>query len=383
MSQENHLIFPQGDSLQAVRKKSRLEGVFNYLIPAAEAGELYDSKSFDFAKRSITVPVDTDVDLSFLDKVLIGSGRGFVNLGQGLNQLTLEVGEKIGLVDKGKVIAYTKEINSERDLYKSTLVGKSKTGQTAEFLTDMGMMLAIPGGSGLRGLRFMAGAGFGGAIISGIQPTEDGSLVSRGKNATWGAAEGISGAYVFGQTAKGVNWVWKEGKVWYGIQSKTMKQIARTHEFRSPILFKYDSASLNMILPVSSPNMRVTGLSQATVSSHNANNINAKAAVNTKMRALQKAQNEAVKTKKLGDGRIRYYMPETPSRTPGPTRGSTHVTEYNPDTGQVRAWRECYDHQGNINRIHPKMIDGQQINGQHYPPTRIESEFLKKPRRNK
>ncbi len=131
---------------------------------------------------------------------------------------------------------------------------------------------------------------------------------------------------------------------------------------------------------VSPPNPRLTNKSQVAGPSHNANNINAKTALNTKMRALQKAQNEAVRIQEFNDGRVRYYMPETPSRIPGQTRGSTYVTEYNRKTGQVRAWRECYDHQGNINRIHPKMINGCQISGQHYPPTASElNSFTNKP----
>lgn len=33
---------------------------------------------------------------------------------------------------------------------------------------------------------------------------------------------------------------------------------------------------------------------------------------------------------------------------------------------------------GNVNRVHPKMIDGQDIIGQHYPPTKAEIDaFLK------
>jgi hypothetical protein len=92
------------------------------------------------------------------------------------------------------------------------------------------------------------------------------------------------------------------------------------------------------------------------------------------MRALQKAQIKAVRTQEFSDGRIRYYTVERPSRTPGPTRGSSHVTEYNSKTGQVRAWSECYDHQGNINRIRPKMIDGQVVHAQHYPPIKAELE---------
>ncbi len=97
------------------------------------------------------------------------------------------------------------------------------------------------------------------------------------------------------------------------------------------------------------------------------------------MRALQKAKQKAAKTVKLDDGRIRYYEAERLSRNPGPTRGASHVTEYNPKTGQVRSWGECYDHNGNVNRIYPKMIDGQDIIGQHYPPTESElGSFSKK-----
>ena len=106
--------------------------------------------------------------------------------------------------------------------------------------------------------------------------------------------------------------------------------------------------------------------------------MNAQAALNQKLRALQDAQKKSVKTEEFADGRIRYYEKERLSKTPGPTRGSSHVTEFNPQTGQVRSWSECYDHQGNINRIHPKMIDGQQVHGQHYPPTKAEV-FIKKP----
>lgn len=89
---------------------------------------------------------------------------------------------------------------------------------------------------------------------------------------------------------------------------------------------------------------------------------------------LQEAQKDAVKIKNLPDRRIRYYDVERPARTPGPTRGSSYVTEYNPITGQVRQWNECYDHFGNINRVHPKNIDGQDLYSQHCPPTKKESD---------
>ena len=102
------------------------------------------------------------------------------------------------------------------------------------------------------------------------------------------------------------------------------------------------------------------------------------------MRALQKAQQKSVKTVDLGDGRIRYYEAERSSNKPGATRGASYVTEYNTRTGQVRSWQECYDHDGNVCRVHPKMIDGQDVIGQHYPPTETElNSFLKKSEESK
>ena len=101
-------------------------------------------------------------------------------------------------------------------------------------------------------------------------------------------------------------------------------------------------------------------------------------ALNKKLSALQDAQKDAAKIRNLKDGRIRYYDPERVSKTPGPTRGSSYVTEYNSKTGQIRSWNECYDWNGNVNRVHPKMIDGQKLEGQHYPLTQKEMEIYLK-----
>ncbi len=47
----------------------------------------------------------------------------------------------------------------------------------------------------------------------------------------------------------------------------------------------------------------------------------------------------------------------------------------------MRAWDESHDHAGNVTRVHPKMIDGEVVQGQHYPPTKAELEsFTPKPR---
>jgi hypothetical protein len=106
--------------------------------------------------------------------------------------------------------------------------------------------------------------------------------------------------------------------------------------------------------------------------------VNAQAALNKKMSALQNAQKKSVRTQEFSDGRIRYYEAEKLSKHAGSTRGASYVTEFDSETGQVRSWYECYDHMGQANRIHPKMIDGRDIVGQHYPPTEIELKSFSK-----
>jgi hypothetical protein len=94
--------------------------------------------------------------------------------------------------------------------------------------------------------------------------------------------------------------------------------------------------------------------------------------------ALEKAQNLAKETRTMPDGRVRYYSKEDPCHAPGSTRGRSHVTEYDPKTNRIRQWSECRDHFGNVNRVRPKMINGQQIKSLHYPHTKQELELLAK-----
>lgn len=68
---------------------------------------------------------------------------------------------------------------------------------------------------------------------------------------------------------------------------------------------------------------------------------------------LEKAQNNAVQTKTLPDGRIRYYETECLAEAEGQTQRKNFVTEYNPTTGQIRQWTENYDHSGNATSIEP------------------------------
>lgn len=115
-----------------------------------------------------------------------------------------------------------------------------------------------------------------------------------------------------------------------------------------------------------------------TDTDYNAANVNAQNALNKKLSLLEKAQAQSVKTQVLPDGKIRYYGPVRKSSKSGPTSGSSFVTEFDPSSGKIRSWNECYDQSGNVNRIHPKSLNGQDLTAQHYPPTGSELSALKK-----
>lgn len=87
---------------------------------------------------------------------------------------------------------------------------------------------------------------------------------------------------------------------------------------------------------------------------------------------MENAQQNAARVRQLPDGRFRYYEAERLATKPGPTRGNSYVTEWDPATGRVRSWAESYDHADNVTRVNPKMINGQQVIGPHYPPTGSE-----------
>ncbi|PPE05311.1 hypothetical protein HCUR_00337 [Holospora curviuscula] len=105
-----------------------------------------------------------------------------------------------------------------------------------------------------------------------------------------------------------------------------------------------------------------------------ANNPNAMEALQNKFKAVESAQKNAVEVRVLPDQRIRYHAPERASTNPGPTKGAAHVTEYNPKNGQVRSWHESHDQKGNVNRVHPKEVNGQAVDGPHYPLTQKDLE---------
>lgn len=158
-----------------------------------------------------------------------------------------------------------------------------------------------------------------------------------------------------------VNALWKTTT--NNLTKATASQTARktTHAAERQLVSKTTQATESALLA-----------REGTTLSRGAESVNAAANLNRKLTQLQDVQQTAAHTRVLSDGRIRYYQAERQSRSYGPTRGSSYVVEYNPATGKVRGWNECYNHLGNVSRVHPKNINGQELISPHYPPTGME-----------
>ena len=136
------------------------------------------------------------------ERILIGAGRSMVNLGQGITQLGLNIGEALGFNSSKDVAEYTAQVNNETHMYHQTDVGQSTTAQIAEFATDMLLFSTIPGGAGARGTKLVVSSAATGAAISGLQATEDGSFESRLQNAAIGGIAGGVGGYALDKVIK-------------------------------------------------------------------------------------------------------------------------------------------------------------------------------------
>lgn len=64
---------------------------------------------------------DATEGMSRLDKLLVGAGRGFTELGQGAKQIGLNVGAKLGLVDDARAEQYNRSVAEEASQYERDL----------------------------------------------------------------------------------------------------------------------------------------------------------------------------------------------------------------------------------------------------------------------
>jgi hypothetical protein len=131
---------------------------------------------------------------SISSKIAQGFGQGILDAGQGVKQLALETGEKIGLVNPGSADEYTREVQNQRLDYDESPYGQSKISKASRLvgsaapLTAAGLAAAPAFGTGLLGATVL-GAGLGGAsgLLSFVPEGE-----SRKSNAMVGAGLGAS-----------------------------------------------------------------------------------------------------------------------------------------------------------------------------------------------
>jgi ankyrin repeat protein len=330
-----------------------------------------------------TTPSD-DLEESKLKKGVIGVGRGLTELGQGIKQLGLNIGEGLGLVEEGAAAEYTSSINDETKLYDSTPVGESTIAKVAEVVTDIALAIAVPEATAAKGAAYAASAFASGAALGALKPTEEGTLASHAKNGVVEGAEALAGGAAVKTASKGVHFLYNKLTGPTGVSNFTLKALDKAETSTSLV----DKPAITSQYKKDARNNFNISSSEFSALSSKLSRDNQTTAPNgyryrdvepdpgvlldRKLRALEGAQEKAAKVQTFSDGRVRYYEAEKPQRTPGPTRGRSHVTEWNPETGQVRTWSECYDQQGNVNRIRPKMIDGQIIETNHYPPTKSD-----------
>ena len=195
------VVFQQPQSSLAARFGN---AALDFFMPAAYGDEFVTSSMSNTSSSVSSTGVSNYLEEGLLDSLLIGSGRSFINFGQGIKQGCCIVGEKIGLVQPGTSDRYTQEINRDKQLYSNTPVAQSVSGKVGEFGTDMLLYSVVPAGAGLRGWRLAASSAAAGGFIGGLQPTDDGLLFTRFQNAGIGAVVGGIAGPLTGKAIDGV-----------------------------------------------------------------------------------------------------------------------------------------------------------------------------------
>lgn len=156
-----------------------------------DSGVLSDPKNEDTSKI-------TD-DMSGLERVLAGIGKGFVDVGQGAKQIGLRVGEATGIADKGAYDQYTQKIADEERLYDQPLLDTTG-GKVGRFVGNVAATAWIPGGGAASIPTRMATAALAGGASASLMPTKPGE--SRMNNAAMGAVGGGVGSGILGAGGK-------------------------------------------------------------------------------------------------------------------------------------------------------------------------------------
>lgn len=176
-------------------------GAFDDLIPQKKQGGTFDDliPDAEFLNRQ---QADFDSQKALLDdelrggvgtQALVGLGRGFQTVGEGVAGLALDAGNAIGLVDDQTINDFDKKTKEGREFFENSPVGNTFTGDAAEFVGEI--LPAIPAGGGIiKGgtkLASRLGAGrFAQAAGLGALGAAEGALVSSTDNQAGGALLG-------------------------------------------------------------------------------------------------------------------------------------------------------------------------------------------------
>lgn len=134
--------------------------------------------------------------MSRLDKLLVGAGRGFTELGQGAKQIGLNVGAKVGLVDDARAERYNREVAAEAAQYERDLgdSGWANAGRIGAQIVATAPIGGV-GGVGAKGGMALARAGaLQGAAGAALNPVTsgDGFFGEKAKQIAIGAGTGAA-----------------------------------------------------------------------------------------------------------------------------------------------------------------------------------------------
>lgn len=121
-----------------------------------------------------------------------GMGRGFTDVGEGIKQASLGVGEKTGMVDPGRYDEYTRQVDAERKLYEETPAGRNPVTQAVRSASSSAPMMAAFGPLGMEGgllAKMLTGAATGAGLEgASFTPGNESKALNMVKGATIGAA---------------------------------------------------------------------------------------------------------------------------------------------------------------------------------------------------
>jgi hypothetical protein len=164
-----------------------------------------------------------------------------MKLGQGVKQLGLQVQVKRGVVSQKELDNYTRQINTETELYARTQVANSMTGKVSEIATEMLVFSVIPLGATVKGAKFsriVYSSAASGAITAAIMPVADGRIETRLQNAAIGGVAGATITVGIYGAGKAIMPIFQAAKPVIAKTYNLAKGISNKYEIRSPILIE-------------------------------------------------------------------------------------------------------------------------------------------------